>query len=448
MIQPVSNQMYPCMPITNSSYQSQVIPQNNAVKIDIHNPYASNQPAYSPYAIPQASIYNPYGTMAAAASCPVNCQPTCVNNAPVYPQPIMMQPQQQIINQTLPQTMHPFVMNAPEERFDYQTKKLGTHQGVVADDTPVVIKRSEQQPVVKPIIIETPKEKETVMQPIVIPPSVVVPQAVTTHQPQIINAPQVIPAPPVATTVTPVEVAPAQPTATASATVNIPAAENKTVEVKNVDVKQPKVETPASAPINIDLNQLVSKLNTTNADTQLEAIETIAETAQGGTPAATQLLDTQIIDALNTIIKRDTTQMQAPTPEQLKLRQKLISGEKLSDAQLATANKISEMEMAERNKQFAIYTVAILQKLLATEVEKAQGTKLELKDMPMINDIIKIAKGDANPMLRASALASLSYIATPEYKPLLTTMFEQSKKDADPNVQAVAAEALNKLSQI
>ena len=132
----------------------------------------------------------------------------------------------------------------------------------------------------------------------------------------------------------------------------------------------------------------------------------------------------------------------------MKLRQKLISGEKLSDAQLATANKISEMEMAERNKQFAIYTVAILQKLLATEVEKAQGTKLELKDMPMINDIIKIAKGDANPMLRASALASLSYIATPEYKPLLTTMFEQSKKDADPNVQAVAAEALNKLSQI
>ena len=89
-----------------------------------------------------------------------------------------------------------------------------------------------------------------------------------------------------------------------------------------------------------------------------------------------------------------------------------------------------------------------MQKLLSTEVEKAQGVKLEMKDLPMINDIVKIAKADINPMLRASALAALSYIATPENKALLTTMFEQSKKDADPNVQAVAAEALNKLSQV
>ncbi len=258
-----------------------------------------------------------------------------------------------------------------------------------------------------------------------IPAPVVIPQPVVNNQPQIINAPQAqMPEPPQA-----------QPVAEA---VSAPAAAPEA----------PKVETPASTPINVDLNQVVSKLNSTNLDEQLSAIENIAETAQTNPNAATQLLDTQIMDALGNIIKKDTTQMQGPTPEQLELRQKILSGEKLTPEQTENANKISEMETAERNKQFALYTVAILQKLLSTEVEKAQGTKLEMKDLPMINDVVKIAKADANPMLRASALAALSYIATPENKALLTTMFEQSKKDADPNVQAVAAEALSKLSQV
>ena len=61
---------------------------------------------------------------------------------------------------------------------------------------------------------------------------------------------------------------------------------------------------------------------------------------------------------------------------------------------------------------------------------------------------VKIAKADINPMLRASALAALSYVADASNKDLLTTMFEQSKKDADPNVAAVASEALKNLANI
>jgi len=270
------------------------------------------------------------------------------------------------------------------------------------------------------------------------PTPVIIPQPVITNQPQIINAPDtVIPEPPQA-----------QPALESAPAAAAPAQEVAPAQTAAVPAEAPQVEAPASTPVNVDLNQIVSKLNSTNLDDQLAAIENIAETAQSNPAAATQLLDTQVMDALGNIIKKDTTKMQGPTPEQLELRQKIISGEQLTPEQTATANKISEMETAERNKQFALYTVAILQKLLSTEVEKAQGTKLEMKDLPMINDVVKIAKSDANPMLRASALAALSYIATPENKALLTTMFEQSKKDADPNVQAVAAEALSKLSQV
>lgn len=283
-----------------------------------------------------------------------------------------------------------------------------------------------------------PMPQQMPAAPAQMPQPVIIPQPVVTPQPQQIinNAPTVMPEPPQAQVI---EAEPVQQPVTEVA---------QNTEETPVAPVAPQVETPASTPMNIDLNQIVSKLNSTNMEDQLAAIENIAETAQNNPTAATQLLDTQIMDALGNILKKDTTQMTGPTPEQLELRQKLLSGEKLTPEQTDIANKISDMEVAERNKQFALYTIAILQKLLSTEVEKAQGIKLEMKDLPMINDIVKIAKGDINPMLRASALAALSYIATPENKALLTTMFEQSKKDADPNVQAVAAEALNKLSQV
>ncbi len=290
-----------------------------------------------------------------------------------------------------------------------------------------------QSSIYDPNACTVPPQMYIPQPPMAMPQPIVMPQPVVTNQPQIINAPQAeMPHPPVAQPAPQEVVAQQQPEAAPAAPA--PAA--------------PQVEAPAATPVNIDLNQIVSKLNSANLEDQLGAIENIAETAQSNPQGATQLLDTQIMDALGSIIKKDTTQMSAPTPEQLQLRQKLIAGEKLTPEQQTQANKISDMEIAERNKQYALYTVAILQKLLATEVEKAQGTKVEMKDLPMINDVVQIAKADQNPMLRASALAALSYIATPENKALLTTMFEQSKKDTDPNVQAVAAEALNKLSQV
>ena len=384
MIQPVNNTTQPMYSAPMMPYY-QTQPQNNAVKIDIINPQAGT--ANNPYAMPQASAYAPYVPNAqyAPAYYPMPQQQ--------YYQPA---PVQQPVQQPMPQPV--------------------------------------QQPAQQPVQYVAPEPVQTN-----IPQPVVMPTPVVTAQPQqvINNAPAVMPEPPKAPVEAPVVEQPATPVAEVQAETVAPEAQ-----------VAPHVETPATTPMNIDLNQIVSKLNSTNMEDQLAAIENIAETAQNNPTAATQLLDTQIMDALGNILKKDTTQMAGPTPQQLELRQKLLSGGTLTPEQTEIANKISDMEVAERNKQFALYTIAILQKLLSTEVEKAQGVKLEMKDLPMINDIVKIAKADINPMLRASALAALSYIATPENKALLTTMFEQSKNDADPNVQAVAAEALNKLSQV
>ncbi len=484
MIQPIQNTMPPLVPsgfLSQTSYASQALPQNNAVKIDIHNPYASNQPAvYNPYAMPQSSAYAPF--VAAPHAYPMYAYQPNTNpymNMPVAQQVVNQLPAMAPAMQTMPtQVAQPMVQSLP-----VQAPTVATAQTApLVPQIPQSMMPQSSLPQVAPQVATIPQTatqvpaqqamatKTTTTQPIIVPPSVVVPQPVLNNQPQIINAPQtpvVIPVPTPVVQTPVVEPAPVitemttPAPATANATVNVAPTPVQTVpapvQVQSIPVAnaeaeaaqvKPQVEAPSSTPVNLDLNKVISKLNSTDADAQLSAIEMVAETAQTNTPNAVQLLDTQVMDALGNIIKKDTTQMQAPSPEQLTLRQKMISGEQLTPEQTAEANKLSEMEVAERNKQFALYTIAILQNLLSSEVEKAQGTKLEMKDLPMINDVVKIAKADANPMIRASALAALSYIANAENKPLLTIMFEQSKKDADPNVQAVATEALNKLSQI
>ena len=295
-----------------------------------------------------------------------------------------------------------------------------------------------QQPMMQPMSAAPQPVQQQMPAPTVVQQPVFTPQPVVAQPQQIVNnAPTVMPTPPQAQTMQETPVVIEQP-------VQQPMAQQSVAQTPVA----PQVETPATTPINVDLNQIVSRLNSTDMNEQAAAIEEIADMAQTNPSVATQLLDTQIMDALGNILKKDTTQMQGPTQEQLYFREKLINGEKLSPEQEAIASKLSDLEMADGNKQFALYTIAILQKLLSAEVEKLQGTKLEMKDLPMINDVVKTVKGDANPMLRAAALSALSYIAAPENKQLLTTIFEQSQKDVDPNVKAVATEALNKLSQI
>ena len=127
------------------------------------------------------------------------------------------------------------------------------------------------------------------------------------------------------------------------------------------------------------------------------------------------------------------------------MRQKLVGGEQLSPEEDAEAKQLSSMEAAERNKQYALFTLAMIQNTLTNEAAK-KGETIQLTDLPAINNMIEIATENPNPMLRSSAIAGLSYIAKPEYKDVLSNIFEAAKNDADPTVKEVADFALNKLN--
>ena len=271
-------------------------------------------------------------------------------------------------------------------------------------------------PVQQPVVPQAPAAAEPAVAQTVIPQAVA-PQPVI--QQQNINAP----APMVS-----------QPTAPQEA---------KTAEQPKVEIEQPVVMTPQ-----VDLNSFIAKLTNPDYEVQANAMEEIANMVKDDPQKATELLDEKIVNALNNIINADSSKLAGPTQEQIAARQKLMKGEQLSDADKKLATTITPMEQAERNKSYAMFTTSIMEKLYGDEVAKLTGSTVPLTELPGAVTIVEQLKNNPNPMVRTSAIESLSYIQQPAYKQDLTTLFTIAKNDQDKNVQEAATAALAKLEQM
>ena len=213
-------------------------------------------------------------------------------------------------------------------------------------------------------------------------------------------------------------------------------------------VPAPQIETPAAAaPVAADptINPatFAGKLQTTNLDAQKAAIEEIAELVKNDNTAGPILLDTQIFDALVGIINTDTSALAGPTPEINELRNK--PADQLTAEQKQLAETPTQLEKAEMNKQYALYTIAFMQERLNNELEQRNGQALELKDLPEIETVINTLKSNPNPNLRAGAIAALSHIAKPQYSADLKTIFELAQQDENADVKAKAEKAAQAL---
>jgi hypothetical protein len=283
-----------------------------------------------------------------------------------------------------------------------------------------------QQPVIMPQPVAVPYP---VSQAVNQAPQGAVPQPV--QQPAVQPAPQVVPAPQI---VTPAQVQqPAQP-----APAQQPAAQP-------APQTTPVVDKPANVDTSITPESFAGKLKTTDLDAQKAAIEEVAETVKNNDTAAPVLLDTQVFDALVDIIDKDTSNLEGPSPEIIELRKK--PQDKLTAEEKAKASTPTPLEKAEINKQYSLYTISYMQERLNNELTKRNGKALDLKDLPCIDKVIDTVKSNPNPMLRISAIASLSHIAKPEYKADLATIFEIAKTDEDARVKETATKALEALNK-
>lgn len=279
-------------------------------------------------------------------------------------------------------------------------------------------------------------------QPYYVPANITpaAPQAPAAQTPQAVEvpAPQVVqPAPEVVVPQTTISQQNIN-TPVAAATPEAPAAAPAPVEVVPSAPVQPQV----------DLNGFVAKLANPDYDVQAAAMEDIANMVKNEPQKATELLDVKVMDALTNIINADSSQLAGPTAEQIAAREKLLTNKEMTEDEKTLASTITPLEQAERNKSYAMFTSAIMQKLYADEVAKLTNTTVPITELPGAVTVVEQLKNNPNPMVRASALEALSYIQNPAYKKDLETLFTIAKNDQDPGVQEAATLALDKLNKM
>lgn len=228
----------------------------------------------------------------------------------------------------------------------------------------------------------------------------------------------------------------------------VPAAPaNKEVPAPSVSQK-PEVVPPAAPEPQVDLNGFISKLANPDFEVQSTAMEDIAGMIKDAPQKATELVDQKVFDQLNNIISFDSSKLEGPSQAQIDARQKIMEGKQVSEEETKLANTMAPKELAERNKSYALFTIALMDKLYADEVKKLTNNEVPLTELPEAVNVVNQLKDNPNPMVRASAIEALSYIQSPEYKKDLTTLFTVAKNDQDAGVVEAANAALAKLEQV
>ena len=218
--------------------------------------------------------------------------------------------------------------------------------------------------------------------------------------------------------------------------------------------KMPKVDTPSpekTMPA-YDITPVLKGLQSNNMAEQAEALNKIGKA--GDNPEELKhYLEPAVLDSLLTILHADTKGLEGPTKEQEEARDKWMKekdlpekDQTLSPQEKQLAMTLAPLELADNNKQFAMYSISILQKALADEIEKTNGEKISIEKLPAIDHIVNVLKSNPNPVLRASAIVALAHLKKDDFKPVLTDIFKLAQKDEDPNVQQVATEALERIN--
>ncbi|MCD8377387.1 MAG: HEAT repeat domain-containing protein [Candidatus Gastranaerophilales bacterium] len=222
----------------------------------------------------------------------------------------------------------------------------------------------------------------------------------------------------------------------------------------------------APAPAAVDTNAVVANLANPDFDVQAMQMEEIARKGLEKEADAVPYVQEDVFNKLIDIMDVDSSKLAGPTEQQLQLRDKIaendltlynaqLQGKDLNSVKLphqltpeeeALATTITPLEQAERNKEYALFTTAILQKTYGDEIEKRSGNVVPLTDLPAAAMVINELKTNPNPAVRTAAIDSLRYIQRPEYKQDLSTIYSIAQSDADEGVAAAAADALNSLN--
>ena len=220
-------------------------------------------------------------------------------------------------------------------------------------------------------------------------------------------------------------------------------------------VVQPEVvEAPQENVQTINTDELVQGLKSADADVKAKTINDIATFAQEAPEVSLQVVSEPIMNALVDVIKEDTTGLEGPTEQQIAVAEKITKGEQLTPEEDALAEQLSPRDKANKNRIFALYTLAMIQKLQRDELneyiatQKANGQEtiapLKMEDLIGYNEVVNVIKNDARPEVKVAAIQALQHVAEAQDKAGVETVLADSLKSQDEAVKQAAEETMSK----
>lgn len=220
-----------------------------------------------------------------------------------------------------------------------------------------------------------------------------------------------------------------------------------------------EIDNKAEEAVNkIDTDALINDLKSTDTKVREAAINKLAEYAQSDdVNVAKQVITEPIMQTLVDIIGEDTTNLQGPTDEQIAVAEKVTKGEQLTPEEDKISEELSPRDAANQNRMFALYTLAMLQKLQRDEVneyietQKANGQEtiapLSLENVYGYDGVVNVIKNDPRPEVKVAAIQSLRHVARPEDESTVKAVLAEALNSQDEEVKAVAQETVDAIHQ-
>lgn len=239
--------------------------------------------------------------------------------------------------------------------------------------------------------------------------------------------------------------------------------EVEVMEAETKDIKKPEIIPGEEIKPDVDIPLVISNLTSEDFDLQAQQMEEIARVALDDSNNAIPYIVRDVFSSLIDITKKDSAELPAPTDEQIQARRKVIANfvsmengkannqpiklpYTITEKDAALADSISPMEQAERNKEYALYTMAILAKVYTDEVEKQTGNIVPMTDIPGTSAIVDSLRYNPNSGVKIASIDALRHIYRPEYKEEMSTLFTLAQADTNPEVAIAATRALDKIN--
>ena len=212
----------------------------------------------------------------------------------------------------------------------------------------------------------------------------------------------------------------------------------------------------------IDIHNVLKNLSSEDFDKQAQQMEEIAKVSMEDPQKAVPYIVKEVFAELIDIVQKDTSNLAKPNEKQIELRKQIIINEiikekalmenkdinsvelpfNITDADKKEASILSPLEQAERNKEYGLYTIAILSKIYTDEVQRHTGNVVPLTELPGISEIVDTLRFNSNPSIRVSAIDALVYLNKPEYNEDIKSVLSIASQDLNPFIAENAHRAL------